>query len=135
VTQAVSVLEVALRAGTLLVFPALAGWARRTGGPARLWGLTGLGVALVLLFALFVASPLAGNALVGTYGYRDTALRSLALHGLTFGLPLVATAAVVHGFAGHLASRGALYAIGLLGAVVGWVLGVLAAIKVLVALA
>ena len=130
----VTVLEVAFRAMSLLLFPAVALWAWRTAGAARLWSVTGIGLGLILLFAAFVASPLGGNVLAPRYGYRYTAPRSLVLHGLTLGLPLVATTVAVQVLAGRLSSKLGLYAIGVLCAGVAWVIGVVATIQVLTAL-
>lgn len=63
-TLVVTWLSLVLRVATLLLFPALAVWARRTGGAARLWRVTALGVGGILLFAAFVASSAGGNVLV-----------------------------------------------------------------------
>jgi hypothetical protein len=131
----VSALEIALRVTSLFLFPAGAVWAWRAAGAARLWAVTGLGLAVILLFAAFVASPMGGNVLAPRYGYGYTAPRSLALHGLTLGLPLVATAVAVHTLGGRVSSRRGLYAIGVVCAAGAWIVGVLAAIQVLTALA
>jgi hypothetical protein len=131
----VSALEIALRVTSLFVFPAGALWAWRAAGPARLWAVTGIGLALILVFAAFVASPIGGNVLAPKYGYRYTAPRSLLLHGLTLGLPLLATAAAVNALAARVSSRLGLYAIGVVCAAVAWIVGVVAAIQVLTALA
>jgi hypothetical protein len=135
VTLALSLLEVAFRVATMFLFPALAVWAWRVSGPARLWLATGLGLCLVLLFAAFVASAMGGNVLAPVHGYRYTAPRSLVLHALTVGLPLVATAVAVQTLAGRLSSRLWLYMIGVLCAGLAWVIGVIAAIQILVAIA
>lgn len=130
----VSVLEVAFRVMSLLLFPAVALWAWRAAGPARLWSVTGIGLGLILLFAAFVASPLGGNVLAPRYGYSYTAPRSLVLHGLTLGLPLVATTVAVQALASRLSSTLGLYAIGVVCAGGAWVIGVVAGIQVLTAL-
>ena len=88
-------LGLVLRVATLLLFPALAVWARRTGGAARLWRVTALGVGGILLFAAFVASSAGGNMLVSSHGYGYTAPGSLLLHALTLGLPMVAVSLMV----------------------------------------
>lgn len=131
----VSLLEVILRLATLLVFPAVALWVWRAGGAVPLWRATGLGLGLILLLAVFLATPWSGNALVATYGYGYTVPRSLLLHGLTFGFPLIVTALLVQGLAPRLSSRVRLYLLGVLGAAVAWVVGVLVTIRILVALA
>lgn len=131
----VSALEIAFRVTSLFLFPAVALWAWRAAGAARLWAVTGLGLALILLFAAFVASPIGGNVLAPKYGYSYTAPRSLVLHGLTLGLPLLATATAVHALTGRVASRLGRYAIGVVCAAVAWIVGVVAAIQILTALA
>jgi len=123
-------LALILRLGCLLVFPALAVWAWRAGGGRRLWALTAAALAAVLLFAAFAASAAGGNALVETHGYSYTLPGSLLLHGLTLGLPMVAASLAVRGAGGRVTSRVALYALGLLVALVGWVAGIVAAVGV-----
>jgi hypothetical protein len=128
-----SLLEWGLRVASLFAFPAVALWAWRVGGSARLWSVTGLGLGLILVLAAFVASPMGGNVLAPKYGYGYTAPRSLILHGLTLGLPLGATAIAVQLLARRMSSRLGLYVIGVLCAGVAWVVGILAAIQILVA--
>jgi hypothetical protein len=123
-------LALLLRLGCLLVFPALAVWAWRAGGGRRLWALTAAALGVVLLFAAFAASAAGGNALVETHGYSYTLPGSLLLHGLTLGLPMVAASLAVRGAGGRVTSRVALYALGLLVALLGWVAGILAAVGV-----
>ncbi|HEV3349130.1 MAG TPA: hypothetical protein VHC93_18700 [Methylomirabilota bacterium] len=120
-------LALLLRVGCLLVFPALAVWAWRAGGGRRLWALTAAALGAVLLFAAFAASATGGNALVETHGYSYTLPGSLVLHGLTLGLPMVAASLAVRGAGGRVTSRVALYALGLLVALLGWVAGIVAA--------
>jgi len=120
-------LALLLRVGCLLVFPALAVWAWRAGGGRRLWALTAAALGAVLLFAAFAASATGGNALVETHGYSYTLPGSLLLHGLTLGLPMVAASLAVRGAGGRVTSRVALYALGLLVALLGWVAGIVAA--------
>jgi len=119
-----------LRLGCLLLFPALAVWAWRAGGGRRLWGLTAAALGVVLLFAAFAASAAGGNALVETHGYSYTLPGSLLLHGLTLGLPMVAASLAVRGAGGRVTSWVALYALGLLVALLGWVAGIVAAVGV-----
>jgi ABC-type iron transport system FetAB permease component len=126
VTLVVTWLSLVLRVATLLLFPALAVWARRTGGAARLWRVTALGVAGVLLFAAFVASSAGGNRLVSSHGYGYTARGSLLLHGLTLGLPMVAVSLMVQVLTTRLSSRLALYATGVLVAGAAWTAGIVA---------
>jgi hypothetical protein len=121
----------ALRVACLLVFPALAVWAWSAGGTRGLWRLTGVAVGLVLLFAAFAASAAGGNALVATHGYGYTAPGSLLFHGLTLGLPMVAASLAVRAAAGRLASRAALYAVGLVVPLLAWIAGIVAALAVL----
>ena len=73
----ISVLEHTFRLAGLLVFPAVAVWAWRASGPARLWRATGIGLGLILSLAAFAASTLGGNALAPVHGYGYTAPRSL----------------------------------------------------------
>ena len=120
-------LALLLRVGCLLVFPALAVWAWRAGGGRRLWALTAAALGAVLLFAAFAASATGGNALVETHGYSYTLPGSLLLHGLTLGLPMVAASLAVRGAGGRVTSRVALYALGFLVALLGWVAGIVAA--------
>ena len=119
-----------LRLGCLLLFPALAVWAWRAGGGRRLWAVTAAALGVVLLFAAFAASAAGGNALVETHGYSYTLPGSLLLHGLTLGLPMVAASLAVRGAGGRVTSRVALYALGLLVALFGWVAGIVAAVGV-----
>jgi hypothetical protein len=135
VTRFVSWLEVALRVASLLLFPAVAVRVARGGGVTRLWRCSGFALGLILLFAVFVASTAGGNVLAPVYGYRYTLPPVLLLHGLTLGLPIVATTLIVHVLAGRLPSRLGLYAVGVLGAAVAWVLGVAAATGLIFALA
>ena len=123
-------LTLLLRAGCLLVFPALAVWAWRAGGAPRLWRLTGVAVGLVLAFAAFAASAAGGNALVATHGYRYTASGGLLFHGLTLALPMVAAGVTVRVAAGRLASGTGLYALGLLVALLAWIAGIVAALGI-----
>jgi hypothetical protein len=120
-------LALLLRLGCLLVFPALAVWAWRAGGGRRLWALTAAALGAVLLFAAFAASATGGNALVETHGYSYTLPGSLVLHGLTLGLPMVVASLAVRGAGRRVTSRVALYALGLLVALLGWVAGIVAA--------
>jgi hypothetical protein len=120
--------ELFLRLVCLLLFPALAVWAWRAGGPRRLWALAGAAVGAILLFAAFAASAAGGNALVATHGYGYTAPGSLLLHGLTLGLPMVVASLAVQGSARRIGSRAGLYALGLLAALLAWVAGIVAAV-------
>jgi hypothetical protein len=135
VTVLLSWIEVTLRVATLLLFPALAVWAWRGGGAARLWRSTGFAVGLILLFAAFVATAAGGNVLAPVYRYRYTLPPVLLLHGLTLGLPILATTLIVHGLGRRLSSRLGLYAVGAIGAGVAWVLGVGAAMGIVLAIA
>jgi len=130
VTLVVTWLGLVLRVATLLLFPALAVWAWRTGSVARLWRVTAVGVGVILLFALFVASSAGGNALASSHGYGYTARGSLLLHGLTLGLPMVAVSLMVKVLATRLSSRVALYTIGVLVAGAAWIAGTVAAVSI-----
>jgi hypothetical protein len=123
-------LALLLRLACLLVFPALAVWAWRAGGGRRLWAVTAAALGAVLLFAAFAASAASGNALVETRGYSYTLPGSLLLHGLTLELPMVVASLAVRGVGGRVMSRVALYGIGLLVALLGWVAGIVAAVGV-----
>jgi hypothetical protein len=126
----VTVLELALRAGVIVVFPALAVRAWRTGGAARLWRAGAIAVAVVLVAAVYVATPASGNALARTRGYGYTVPASLLLHGLTMCLPIVMTAAVVRLLAPRLSSGLALYGLGVLMAGLTWIAGIGMALSV-----
>jgi hypothetical protein len=128
-----SLLEWGFRVASLFVFPAVALWAWRNGGSARLWLVTGLGLGLILILAAFVASPMGGNVLATRYGYGYTAPRSLMLHGLTLGFPLGAAAVAVQTLARRMSSRLGLYVIGVLCAGIAWILGILSSLRILVA--
>jgi hypothetical protein len=115
-----------MQAASILVFPALALRSWRSGGTTALWRATGLGVGLVLFLAAVLASAPAGNALAPTYGYGYTAPRALILFGLTLGLPLVTVSLTVHAWARR--PHGfAPYAVGVVSAVLAWIVGVLIA--------
>jgi hypothetical protein len=73
--------------------------------------------------AVFVATPIGGNVLAAKYGYGSVVPQSLLLHGLTLGLPLLATVLAVQALAGRLSSRLGLYVIGVLCAGAAWVVG------------
>jgi len=135
VRVAISLLEHTFRLASLFLFPAVAVWAWRASGPARLWLATCTGLCLIVLLAAFAASATGGNALAPVYGYGYTAPRSLLVHGLTLGGPLLATTIAVQAFAGRLSSGLRLYGVGVLCAAVGWVLGVLAAVYIVAAVA
>jgi len=131
----ISALEHTFRLASLVFFPAVAVWAWRAAGRARLWRATGIGLGLVVLLAAFAASAAGGNALAPVHGYGYTASRSLLAHGLTLGLPLLATTVAVQALAGSVSSRVWLYLVGVLGAALAWVVGVIAGMNVLAALA
>jgi hypothetical protein len=126
----VTALELALRVGVIVVFPALAVGAWRTGGAARLWRAGAIAVAVVLVAAVYVATPASGNALARTRGYGYTVPASLLLHGLTLCLPVVMTAAVVRLVAPRLSSGLALYGLGVLMAGLTWIAGIGMALSV-----
>jgi hypothetical protein len=111
------------------LFPALALKAMRIGGTASLWRTTGLGVGLILLLAIIMATPWAGNALAPSYGYGYTAPRALLLFGFTLGLPLIAAACATHVFAGIRVRVGA-SAAGVFCAMLAWVVGVWLAARI-----
>ena len=131
----ISLLEHTFRLVSLFLFPAVAVWAWRVAGPARLWLATGTGLCFIALLAAFAASSTGGNALAPTYGYGYTAPRSLLAHGLTLGLPLLATAIAVQALAGRLASPFGLYVVALLCAALAWILGVIVGVNILAAVA
>ena len=58
----ISLLEHTFRLASLFLFPAVAVWAWRGSGPARLWLATGIGLCLIVLLAAFAASATGGNA-------------------------------------------------------------------------
>lgn len=114
----------------VVLFPALALRAMRTGGPASLWRTTGLSVGLILFLALVLATPWAGNALAPRYGYGYTAPRSLLLFGLTLGLPLISAGCATHVFA-RIRVKSGVYAAGVIAAMLAWVVGVWVAVRIL----
>ncbi len=131
-TLVVTWLEITFRGASIFLFPAMALWAWRAGGAARLWRVTGLGIGLILLFAAFAASRTGGNVLAPIYGYRYTASLALGLYGLTLGLRVVSAALAIQVLAGRWLTRLGLYAVGVLCAGVAWIAGVLAAVRILV---
>jgi hypothetical protein len=70
---------VVLESALVLVFPAFALWAARTGGTGRLWRVTAVALALIGGLALMAASAGFGNRLAAQQGYGRTALGTLAL--------------------------------------------------------
>ena len=85
---------------------------------------------MILLLALILATPWAGNALAPTYGYGYTAPRSVLFFGLTVGLPLVSASFATHMFSG-IRVQLAVYAIGVVCAALAWIVGVLVAVRIL----
>jgi hypothetical protein len=128
---ALSLLQQVLLVLCVVLFPALALRAKRTGGSVSLWRLTGISVGLILLLAAVAASAPATNAVGPTYGYGYTAPRVLLLFGLTLGLPLISAGFAVHMFSVCLRSQLGVYAIGVICAEWACVVGVLAAIRIL----
>lgn len=117
----------------VVLSPALGLRAMRTGGPVSLWRTTGLGVGLILLLALVLATPWAGNALAPIYGYEYTAPRVLLLSGLTLGLPVMSTSIAFYTLAERIGTQIGVYAIGVICAALAWIVGILAAIRILYA--
>ena len=107
-------------------YAAIGGHARA----ARLWRAGAIAVAVVLVAAVYVATPASGNALARTRGYGYTVPASLLLHGLTMCLPIVMTAAVVRLLAPRLSSGLALYGLGVLMAGLTWIAGIGMALSV-----
>jgi len=125
----ISLLEHTFRLASLFLFPAVAMWAWRASLS------TGIGLGLIVILAAFAASATGGNALAPVYGYGYTAPRSLLAHGLTLGLPLLATAIAVQLLAGRLSSRFGLYVVGVLCAALAWVVAVIVGVNILAAVA
>jgi hypothetical protein len=126
-------MAIAISVLAVLLFPVLALRAMRTGGPASLCRTTGLGVGFILLLALVLATPWAGNALTPTYGYWYTAPRVLLLSGLTLGLPMISTSLAFYMLAERIETQLEVYAIGVICAALAWIVGILAAIRILYA--
>ena len=126
----VTVLELALRVGVILVFPAVAVRTWRAGGSSRLGRAAAIAVAVILVAAVYVATPASGNALARTRGYGYTVPASLLLHGLTLCLPVVMTAGIVRLLAPRLSSALALYGLGVLMAGLTWIAGIGMALSV-----
>jgi hypothetical protein len=80
---------------TVFLFPAGAVWAWRRRGGRGLALLTALVICALLSLALVAASPLGGNRLVESQGFRYTATRMLVLTVLSSILPVVASAMTV----------------------------------------
>ena len=102
---AISLLEHTFRLARLFLFPAVAVWAWRVSGSARLWLSTGIGLGLIGLLAVFTASATGGNALAPVYGY------------------------------GYAAPRFGLYVVGVLCAGLAWVVAVIVGVNILAAVA
>lgn len=126
----VTVLELALRIGVILVFPGVALHAWRTGRASRLWRAGAIAMAVIVVAAVYVATPASGNALALSRGYGYTVPASLVLHGLTLCLPVATTAVIVRLVAPRLASALALYGLGVLTAGLTWIAGIGLALSV-----
>jgi hypothetical protein len=87
-------LHLGLRA-VLLVFPALALWALRRAGPRALVWTTAAAAGAVVLFSFAAASERFGNRLVATHGYGPILLQILLVFGLTYILPIAASATAI----------------------------------------
>jgi hypothetical protein len=79
----------------VMVFPAVAAVAYRSGGRRRLARVTGWIVAALCVSVAIAASPAAGNALAATEGYFKTSWAVFGLVAYTCILPVVVTALVV----------------------------------------
>lgn len=113
--------------GVLFGFPALAVWARRTGGSFRLGLVTGLAFAVVALVSVLSASPQFGNRLSAAAGVGHTTLGVLLLFGCTFGLPVVAASLAVSVFSHDRLPFWAVYAATIGAAAFGWMIGIIGA--------
>ena len=114
----------------VLVFPALAVWARRQYGGRGLALLTVITVSAIVIGTLVAASEAAGNRLVQTQGYACTAARTLLLGGLSLILPCLASAASVW-VAGRRVRPGWVYPIAVAIALLGTAAGTIAAVYLL----
>jgi hypothetical protein len=110
----------------VLVFPALAVWARRQYGGRGLALLTVITVSALVIGTLIAASEAAGNRLVGRHGYAYTATRTLLLAGLSLILPCLASAGSVW-VAAPRVRPGWVYPIAVATALLGTVAGTIAA--------
>ena len=120
----------ALNVVVVLLFPAAAVWAWRSGGVRRLGVVTSIALIVLVTGALAAASPWFGNRLAGIDGFSRTAFRTLLLFGLTAGLPLVG-AALIAGGVGTVVTRPlASYIAAMVTALVLWVVGTLLAVSV-----
>lgn len=111
----------------VLVFPALAVWARRQYGGRGLALLTGITVGALVIGTLIAASEAAGNRLVQTHGYAYAATRTLLLAGLSLILPCLGSAASVW-VAGPRVRPGWVYPIAVATAFLGTAAGTIAAV-------
>lgn len=87
-------LHLALRA-VLLLFPAIALLALRRAGPRALAWTTAAAAGAIGLFAVAAASERFGNRLVATHGHGPILLQILFVFGLTYLLPIAATAVTI----------------------------------------
>lgn len=110
--------------GVLFGFPALALWARRTGGRARLGVVTIGAFAVVIAFSVFAASPQLGNRVAASAGATHTVAGVVLLYALKFGLPLAAAAFAASTLSHDRLPFWAVYAATIGAAAFGWMLAV-----------
>jgi hypothetical protein len=122
-----SVLVGLMHPGSILIFPGVAAWAIRRGGPTRLNLVTGLAVGLVALVALIGASARFGNVRAAKSGYGETAPLVLLFFGLTMAMPILSAAFAIRFVQPRMNSVWAVYAAGVGAAVVAVAVGVIAA--------
>ena len=116
----------ALTAGVLFGFPALAIWARRRGG-SRLGFATGAAVAVVVAFSVLAASQQFGNRISMSANAGSTVTGVVLLFGFTFGIPVVAASLAVNVLSRDRLPFWAVYAATVGAAAFGWMLGVIGA--------
>jgi hypothetical protein len=116
--------------GSLFVFPAIAIWAARTGGPSRLWLALVIALIIVVVFALASGAAWFGNRLASTYGYGYTGPRALFLFGLTMGLPITTATLTIRKLMGARQPR-LQYVASLLVVTLTWIVSVLLAAWIL----
>ena len=120
-----------VQAAVVFVFPAGAIWAWRSGGWIRLWQYAALMLVNLVLIAMALASPAFGNRLAASAGYWTTLRGTVALGAFTEALPVIVAALTVQSTGRRLANYNLVYGLSVLGAILSFAVGVIAATYVL----
>ena len=110
-------------------FPALALWARRTGGTRRLMAVAGAGLAAIIVLALAGTSSALGNRLADSEGYWALAPRVVLFGLLAAGLPVITMTLVVEYMATRVAQATVVHGVATLAALVALGVGVTVAMS------